>query len=192
MALPIAAAGAAMIPGFFGGLGYGTGLQYSYARGFPAFAAGGPKAFVDVIKQDTANMLGSFTQGMLGSGNNSIDTGGLMSTDEWEALQLKNLAENQTKNNTTTKSAKAEAKKWSQSVGSGKQSQKDYELQQLERQYENAKGALTANKKRLSSLSSTGGNSSQIRAQKAKIQSLEKTVASLRKHIINMKAYGRY
>lgn len=75
MALPIAAAGAAMIPGFFGGLGYGTGLQYSYARGFPAFETGGSKGFVDVVKRDATEMLRAFTQGMFG--NETTPTSGV-------------------------------------------------------------------------------------------------------------------
>lgn len=63
MVAPIAAAGAAMLPGFFGGLGYGTGLQYSYARGFPAFEAGGAKGFTSVIKRDAQDMLATFMEG---------------------------------------------------------------------------------------------------------------------------------
>lgn len=62
MALPIAGAGAAMIPGFFGGLGYGTGLQYSYARGFPAFEAGGAKGYVDTVSRDALQMLMAFAE----------------------------------------------------------------------------------------------------------------------------------
>ena len=76
-----------MIPGFFGGLGYGAGLQYSYARGFPAFETGGAKGFVDVVKRDAQDMLTAFTQDMFGNKNNSgpvsgTNVGGL-TYSEW-------------------------------------------------------------------------------------------------------------
>ena len=107
MAVPIAAAGAAMIPGFAGGLGYGMGLQYSYARGFPAFEAGGTRKFVDVVKQDMYDMVNSFTGDMFGGKQHSgpisgVNIGG-QTYQQWQNVGAEKPAKRGSQFTKTTK-----------------------------------------------------------------------------------------
>lgn len=60
-ALPaVAMGGAGMMAGFTGGLGYGMGLQYSYAKGFPAFSTGGAQGFVSAVRGDMEGIVNAF------------------------------------------------------------------------------------------------------------------------------------
>lgn len=67
------------LAGFSGGLGYGTGLQYSYSRGFPAFEAGGVKGMHGTLARDLRplfDIIGSQTSDVsesLGSALSGVD-----------------------------------------------------------------------------------------------------------------------
>lgn len=67
MAIGAAAVLGGALAGFSGGLGYGTGLQYSYSRGFPAFQAGGMQQMYDTLRSDISPIYGILGSALGGS-----------------------------------------------------------------------------------------------------------------------------
>lgn len=81
MAIGAAAVLGGALAGFSGGLGYGTGLQYSYSRGFPAFQSGGMEGMYDTLRSDLQPIYSIFGNAL--SGEKPTNRSGL-TYDEWQ------------------------------------------------------------------------------------------------------------
>lgn len=91
MAIGAAAIIGGALAGFSGGLGYGTGLQYSYSRGFPAFQAGGMQGMYDTLRDDIEpiyGILGSALGGKKATPVSGVNVGG-QTYQQWQAGQAK-------------------------------------------------------------------------------------------------------